>query len=210
MKNITSLRANYGDQKLEIVDLKGDPISFFKVWLNQAIEKKIVQANAMTLSTYSKDKGVSSRIVLLKEVIGRKFIFYTNYLSTKGLNIEEDNRVSLNFFWVDQFRQVNISGVARKLSAEKSDEYFKSRPLESQSASIASKQSGKLDSREGFIREFKKILSQKVLERPDHWGGYEIEATSIEFWQGRKNRMHDRVVCDFIEQDRWNIFRKYP
>ncbi len=210
MKNIKSLRANYGDKSLSKEHLHGDPIAFFKLWLEQAIENKVIQANAMTLSTYSSKNGVSSRVVLLKELEGRKFIFYTNYLSQKGLDIDEENRVGLSFFWVDEFRQVKISGVARKVSQQKSIEYFQSRPFDSQAAALASKQSEKLISREVLINEYKLLQEKKNLDKPDDWGGYEVEATSIEFWQGRDNRLHDRIACEFLETGEWSIFRKYP
>jgi len=210
MKNLKTLRPGFGNRELNVKDLNNDPITFFNKWLNEAIDAEVTQPNAMTLSTYSKINGVSSRVVLLKELNESNFIFYTNYSSPKSCDISEDNRVSLNFYWEKFFRQVKVTGLAFKVSAAKSEEYFKSRPFESQCAAKASMQSKELDSRESLIKVYESLMKESTIEKPDDWGGYQIQATSIEFWQGRDNRLHDRISCTFLENGEWNILRKYP
>jgi pyridoxamine 5'-phosphate oxidase len=186
------------------------PWDLFKTWYAEAFETEQV-ANAMTISTVSIDGQPSSRIVYLKECLDEKFIFYTNYLSEKGQELAGNPKTSLLFFWSQAQRQIRIDGRATKVSAELSDAYFASRPRESQLGAWASHQSEFLENRQELEARLIELDQQfpNEVPRPPHWGGYEIEAQKIEFWQGRPSRLHDRIIYQ-MENDRWKIFRLNP
>lgn len=193
-RNIKSQYGNINEEFLEFLD---DPIEQFELWINEVVKSGIKDANAMSLATYA-DHQASSRIVLLKEVIEDKFIFYTNYLSKKALEIKENPEVALNFFWRDAERQVRIKGLARKGNINLSKEYFQMRDRKSQIVSWASKQSEEMS--KGELLERIEVFSQKFEGRevpwPPHWGAYEVNPYSIEFWQGGSDRLHTRILYE--------------
>ncbi len=187
-----------------------DPKVFFKKWYKEAFEFQKA-ANAMAVSTVDAEGRPSSRIVYLKELSDEGFIFFTNYHSHKGHDIDSNPHVSCLFFWDNMERQVRIEGSAIKVSEKESDEYFNSRPRSSQLGAWASQQSEPLESRmklEDRIREFN-IKYPKKVPRPPHWGGYIVMARRIEFWQGRSSRLHDRIIYE-MENDKWKIYRINP
>ncbi len=208
MSDYKSLRPNLLDTRISEKEIS-HPIDFFKSWLEDAIEKKILQPNSMCLSTYSEQVGLSSRIVLLKEIKKGGFIFFTNYQSEKSRSIDGSEDVALNFLWIELNRQVRIKGKAFKISREKSVEYFNSRPEDSRIAAIASCQSEKLKSREDLELKFQEIKNLGDYSCPEHWGGFEVRPYFFEFWQGHQNRLHDRV-CVELKNGTWEKFRKYP
>ncbi len=212
MKDISKIRQQYNKGQLGSNDLKVNPFDQFKSWLNEAVQSQCLEPTAMTLSTVSADGRPSSRIVLLKEVNDSSFNFFTNYNSQKGLNMNSNAYVALNFFWPELERQVRIEGRVEKLSASESDSYFKSRPRESQLGAWASSQSEIVHDDEELEVLYKtvekKFEGQNVI-RPSYWGGYAVHPTAIEFWQGRANRMHDRFSYKKCDES-WLITRLAP
>ncbi len=175
----------------------------------QLASQKVKEPNQMVLATVNKENRPSSRVVLLKEWSTRGFVFYTNYGSAKGKEIEENPWVALNFYWDPIKIQIRIEGKVKKISLKKSGEYFHSRPLESQLGAILSKQSNPLANYNDFLQDFKEKLKEKTqLVKPQHWGGYEVSPDYFEFWQGKKNRLHERVV--FRKEKKWKVSRLYP
>jgi pyridoxamine 5'-phosphate oxidase len=166
----------------------------------------------MALSTVSPEGRPSSRIVLLKGYSEEGFVFFTNYTSDKGKQIEHNQHVSLLFFWKELERQVRIEGVASQVAAEESDAYFDSRPVGSRLGAWASPQSQKIADREILDKELEKItaqFSEQQIPRPPHWGGYRVKPTRIEFWQGRSSRLHDRILYELVDEN-WQISRLAP
>ncbi len=209
---LRDIRQNYNQFKLDRNDLINRPILFFDFWLQEAIKLKVNEPTAMTIST-AKDGYPDSRIVLLKDLTDEGFIFFTNYISTKGNQILHNDRVALNFFWPEMERQVRVKGTAQKVDEAYSTDYFKSRPRDSQLAAIASEQSKELKSREELDAKFKqlnKALHDKEIEKPAHWGGYIVKPFEIEFWQGRANRLHDRFRYYLQTDGSWLIKRLSP
>ncbi|MDD2984190.1 MAG: pyridoxamine 5'-phosphate oxidase [Crocinitomicaceae bacterium] len=198
--------------KGKLSDHFGDnPLELFKKWYKEAFESTQAEPNAMSLSTVSEAGKPSSRILYLKELAEDGFVFYTNYQSEKGKNLESNPNACLLFFWNVLEREVRIEGKATKVSAALSDEYFASRPRGSQLGAWASHQSDVLEDRselEARLVELAKKYPNEV-PRPPHWGGYVIEAQKLEFWQGRPSRLHDRIVFE-KENDSWEIYRKNP
>ena len=192
--------------------LNGDPLVQFNTWMQEAITEGVPEPNAMDLCTVGPDNRPSSRIVLLKTCDKRGFIFYTNYESRKGKDILSNGFASLNFFWQPLARQIRVEGKVSKVDVKESDEYFASRPRESQIGSWASEQSNTLSSRkelEDRILALEKQYAGSVVPRPPHWGGYIVEPDRIEFWQGRPNRLHDRFLYE-RGQNEWMVFRLFP
>jgi len=187
-----------------------EPFTFFKKWYKEAFEFQ-KEANAMSLSTVGADGKPSSRIVYLKELSDQGFIFFTNYQSHKGTDIEANPYVSLLFFWPELERQVRVEGRAEKIPAAESDDYFKSRPRSSQLGAWASQQSRKLVSRAKLEEKIHQLNIQfpTTVPRPENWGGYIVFAEKIEFWQGRPSRLHDRIVYE-LENNQWAIYRINP
>lgn len=213
MPSIAEIRKEYKLQTLEEELVHADPLIQFGKWWNEAITAAIEEVNAMTLATASSDGLPSARIVLLKGYDARGFVFYTNYESFKGKQIEENPRACLVFFWKELERQVRITGLIRKVSAETSDEYYRSRPVGSQVGAIVSPQSQVIESREWLTkREFEllKEFDGKLVNRPSNWGGYIVQPVTIEFWQGRPNRLHDRLQYTLQENGEWKIERLAP
>lgn len=188
-----------------------DPFQLFELWMVEAVQNNEKEPNAFVLSTVSIEGQVSSRIVYLKDIIDNQFILYTNYHSHKGHDIEQNAKVSMLFFWPDCSRQIRIEGECSKVEAFISDAYFASRPRESQIGAWASNQSDELVSRdilENRVEEFK-IKFPNEVARPEHWGGYQINPTTFEFWQGKPSRLHDRIEFK-KENNNWSIRRLNP
>ena len=209
-KTLEELRVNYKNCPLEISDLSQDPVEQFQKWLSEAISAECAEPNAFTLSTVEGDQP-RSRVVLLKGLLDGKLVFYTNFESDKGQELQKNPKVALNFLWLPLERQVRIEGVVKKAPDSLSDEYFKSRPIGSQIGAIASPQSRVIESRESLERRVREIEadSKAELKRPAHWGGYLVEPRYIEFWQGRSNRLHDRIFFELTAEG-WKPQRLAP
>ena len=212
MKEIKNLRVDYSGNLIDIKKLKTNPIKQFKIWFKKAKKENIIEPNAMVLSTISKNNLLNSRTVLLKNITDKGFIFFTNYESRKANDIMHNNNVSLVFLWKKIERQVIIKGKAVKITKRDSKKYFDSRPEKSKIAAWASKQSKELHNSNDLIKRFKNFenkFKNKLIPYPNFWGGYIIHPNSIEFWQGRSSRMHDRILYE-KEKNNWNINRLYP
>jgi pyridoxamine 5'-phosphate oxidase len=211
---IRAMRRSYGEVGLE--NLPTDPFAAFANWLKEAAENSfIVEPNAMVLSTLGDKEHISTRTVLLKDLSQGGFTFFTNYSSRKAQAIELNSQVTLLFPWFAMERQVSISGFAEKISEEESTEYFLSRPWASQIGAWASAQSAPLASREELEQRFvgasEKWPEGSSVPRPPHWGGYRVTPISIEFWQGRYSRLHDRLRYERANSNtEWEITRYYP
>ena len=212
-EDIGYLRKSYDKSKLSLADVNFQPMDFFKLWFDDALNNKnIEEANAMTLTTLGLDNYPKGRVDLLKSLTKEGFIFYTNYKSEKGVSVTYHSKVGLSFFWPPLERQVIIKGEIDKISPEDSDNYFSSRPKGSQIGALVSEQSKVIKSREILEKKMemmKKEYIRKDIKRPANWGGYVVRPKSIEFWQGRPNRLHDRVLCTLINNI-WDIKRLAP
>ena len=211
--DLSQTREEYGELSLLEADMHPNPIEQFTFWFEQYTQLEPATCNAMVLSTVDADNHPDSRVVLLKELKDGEFVFYTNYHSTKGLQMQHNPFVALNFYWPQQVRQVRVLGTVRHVSAAHSDDYFYSRPIESQLSSIASHQSSVVDSRETLHAAYQDLLTEyqhsQHIVRPETWGGYAVNPHKIEFWQGRDNRLHDRI--QYIYQDKnWMMQRLAP
>jgi pyridoxamine 5'-phosphate oxidase len=212
-KAIADLRKEYSSQTLLERDVAGSPITQFQKWWDQAIASEIIEPNAMTLATSSSDGLPSARIVLLKGFDENGFVFYTNYKSYKGLQLDENPKACLVFHWKELERQVRIMGIVVKAATSESDEYYHSRPIGSQIGAWASPQSAVIQNREWLEQEFEKRkdeFSNGEVPRPSHWGGYLVKPVIIEFWQGRYSRLHDRIQYSLEEAGSWKIERLAP
>jgi len=211
---IRAMRRSYGEVGLE--NLPADPFAAFANWLKEASENSIiVEANAMVLSTLGVNEHISTRTVLLKDISEGGFTFFTNYSSRKAQAIELNTQVTLLFPWYAMERQVSISGFAEKISENESSEYFATRPWASQIGAWASAQSAPLSSREELEQRFvgasEKWPEGSSVPKPPHWGGYRVMPISIEFWQGRYSRLHDRLRYERANSNaEWEITRYYP
>lgn len=212
-KNISDLRKDYSRSTLDFTNVLQDPVKQFEKWFDEAVAAEINEPNAMHLATVNEDGRPSSRIVLLKGIDKNKFLFYTNYQSKKGHELEKNPACALTFFWPDIERQIRIEGVAERVEASLSDEYFQSRPRGSQIGAWASPQSTVIKDRDILEARAKQIEKRfeavKVLPRPNQWGGFAIDPFMIEFWQGRSNRLHDRIVFTKVD-GAWKINRLAP
>jgi len=212
-KDIAAIREDYGKYSLDERDVHPDPVQQFRKWFDEAVRAKVPETNAMVLSTISPDGFPSSRVVLLKDVRPDGFSFFTNYGGKKGRSIAENDKVSLLFFWAELQRQVRIEGRAEQLPATDSDEYFALRPKASRIGAIASPQSQVIESRavlEAKVDELTAAFSgTEFVPRPDFWGGYLVRPVRMEFWQGRSNRLHDRIAYT-LEAGQWAKSRLAP
>ncbi len=190
-----------------------DPIKLFKKWFDAAVAADLKEPNAMTLATATPDGAPSARMVLLKGFDERGFVFYTNYKSRKGQDLEKNPRAALVFFWQSLERQIRITGKVTKVSAEESDAYFNSRPLGSRFSASISKQSTVIASRDVLLKKLKKMAAEYPNgdpPRPIHWGGFRVHPNTIEFWQGGKFRLHDRIRYRRRRDGGWNVDRLSP
>lgn len=209
--NVADLRQEYMREGLDEKGVARDPLKQFALWFDEAVKTQMPMVNAMTLATVSAAGLPSTRIVLLKGVDPRGFVFYTNYDSRKGRELAANPAASLLFYWIDLEREVRIDGRAERVSAQESDEYFAGRPLGSRHAAIASPQSETVRDRgalEALFAETGKRHGNNP-RRPANWGGYRVVPDAIEFWQGRANRLHDRVLYT-REAGGWKIERLAP
>lgn len=211
MAKLADIRLNYSKGSLDKEKTPPSPFELFESWMNDAVQNVKIDANAFTLSTLNTEGFPEGRIVLLKGVTDKIFRFYTNYNSSKGQNIAQNPKVSMTFFWSEEERQVRITGTAEKSDSKISDEYFYSRPKASQYGAFASAQSSVIPSREEMDNLYNQLLANETeVKRPEHWGGYDITPISIEFWQGRPSRLHDRIKYTLQEGNVWVKERLAP
>ncbi len=209
-KDLRGFREEYTLASLDVEQVPSDPLILFDQWLEAAIEQNLSEPNAMTLATVSPEGKPNARIVLLKELIHGRFVFYTNYESQKGRELESNPNASLVFLWLKLQRQVRVGGWVEKVSAETSDAYFAKRPRESRIGAVVSPQSRPIGRRDELDKAFRELNNREEnIRRPDHWGGYQLWPEQIEFWQGRANRMHDRLLYQRKERS-WTITRLAP
>ncbi|BAZ25092.1 pyridoxal 5'-phosphate synthase [Kalymmatonema gypsitolerans NIES-4073] len=212
-KTIADLRKDYTLQGLSVSDVNPNPFIQFKQWFDQALSAQLPEPNAMTIATVTPDGKPRARMVLLKGFDERGFVFYTNYNSQKGQELAQNPQASLVFWWAELERQVRICGRVEKVSESESDEYFYSRPLNSRLGAWASNQSEVIESREVLEQRMQKLqikYQNQDVQRPPHWGGLRVIPTEIEFWQGRSNRLHDRLLYTRLDDGSWKIVRLSP
>ena len=210
-KDLGNYRKSYLKGVLNEKDLPPDPFDLFNSWFSNVDSKKSeIEPNAMSLSTISLDGYPKTRVVLLKKITKSGLIFFTNYNSVKGVSINKNSKVCLSFFWSSLEQQIIVIGDAKKISAKESTDYFNSRPIGSKIGAIVSEQSKIIPSRNFLQNKYEKLSNRKNdFQRPDDWGGYIVEPVSYEFWQGRDNRLHDRILYE-REGKSWNYKRLSP
>jgi pyridoxamine 5'-phosphate oxidase len=211
-EHIMQIRREYNRDGLQEKLMADNPIEQFDRWFTIAVDEGFTDPNAMTLATVDEKHRPSARIVLLKDYDNRGFVFYTNYESRKGIDIQQNSYVAMVFYWAELERQVRIEGMAEKVSKEESEEYFHSRPYESQIGAWASHQSEEIQGREDLERRFEEMntaYKKGEVPLPDFWGGYRVIPDQIEFWQGRPRRLHDRIIY-YKKKDDWVKSRLAP
>src|SRR5690606_20202260 len=213
-EELSHIRTDYTKLQLDESMLKENPFQQFSEWMEAAIQANVMEPNAMTIATVSKDGKPSSRIVLLRGFDDKGFVFFTNYESKKGIELLENPHIALNFFWPALERQIRIEGAVSKISYEDSLTYFQSRPKESQISAWASPQSHTIENRSVLEEKVKQLeeqyATQEVLPKPEFWGGYLVTPTYFEFSQGRANRLHDRLVFEKTPENAWQVKRIAP
>lgn|SRR5687768_15337860 len=211
--SLADLRKDYSLAGLDEKDLARDPFRQFEKWFQEAEGAKIIEPNAMTLATATRDGMPSARTVLLKGVDGRGFVFYTNYNSRKGRELDATSRAALLFPWIALERQVVVEGIVTKVSREEAESYFHSRPLASQLSAWVSQQGSIISGRkvlEDSMKELEKKYAGRAVPLPPHWGGFRVAPESVEFWQGRRSRLHDRLRYRRGEDGDWIVERLAP
>lgn len=211
-KTIADIRREYGNLSLSEEEASNCPIAQFERWFAEVVKTEKSDPTAMVLSTIDEKGHPDSRVVLLKETNDGSFVFYTNYQSAKAMHIHANPYVALNFYWPEMARQVRIRGRVKRTSKSQSDTYFLSRPKTSQLSAIASPQSSEIQGRASLEQTLNDLISkhqQKPIVRPDNWGGFEVIPEEIEFWQGRDNRLHDRIHY-YLQNGKWLHRRLAP
>ena len=212
VKDISDIRKDYIKFSINDLSLNTDPIQQFETWFHNAQISNVLEVNAMVLSTVSKKGVPSGRVLLLKGVEKQGFTFFTNYKSSKGNDLEFNSNASMTFFWPELEQQIRITGKVKKIDQALSESYFHSRPRGSQISAAASNQSSKIDHRNVLVTEVERLENEfegKEIPKPESWGGYLLQPTKIEFWQGRESRLHDRFLYEFIDGN-WQISRLAP
>lgn len=209
---INSVRRDFSSKSLDEKDVPENPYKLFEKWFEEAVSSQILDPYAMVIATANKKLQPSTRVVYMRDISENGLVFYTNYHSDKAKNLDENKNISALFFWIELERQIKITGVAEKTSKEMSDAYFASRPRESQIGAWASNQSSILSSRselEEKVLYYTKLFEGQTVPRPENWGGYLIKPHAFEFWQGRPNRLHDRIIYT-LQNNNWIISRLSP
>ncbi len=212
-QKIAELRQEYSHKKLTEKKAAKNPFDQFNKWWKQVLEARIVEPNAMTLATASADGFPSARIVLLKDLTAEGFVFFTNYASFKGKQLDENPKATLVFFWKELERQVRVTGLVKKLSYADNQAYFQSRPRASQVGALVSPQSQVIESREWLIGQFTKLKRSakgETITCPPNWGGYVVKPVIFEFWQGQPGRLHDRLQYTLLDDGNWKMERLAP
>ena len=211
LASLAQLRSDYSLKTLDEHEVDRDPLKQFGVWMVEAIHAQVPEPTAMALATVNGAGRPSSRVVLLKGMDARGFVFYTNYSSRKGQDLALNPGAALTFFWKELERQVRIEGVTEKVTAEESDTYYATRPLGSRIGAWASPQSSRIDDRAWLEKRFAELGAQhgEIPARPPHWGGYRVLPEYIEFWQGRQSRLHDRIAYSRAAKG-WETYRLAP
>lgn len=211
-KLLSDNRRDYGNVSLNEEDVLDCPMAQFERWFGDVLKSESVDPTAMVLSTVDEAGHPDSRVVLLKGLEQERFVFYTNYHSAKGIQIQNNAHVALNFYWPSMARQVRVRGFVKRVSKAQSDAYFASRPLNSQMSAIASPQSQPVEDRFELLQRLNQIMAEhqgEVIVRPSSWGGYAVIPVEMEFWQGRDNRLHDRIHY-YQRKNRWEHRRLAP
>jgi len=211
--DLASLRKDYKQSRLDEHEVDKNPLVQFRIWFQEAVDSEIQEPNAMALATADQGRP-SLRIVLLKGLDEKGFVFFTNYHSRKGKEMADNPHVALTFFWAELERQVRIEGKVTKISEVESTQYYNSRNRSSRIGAWASPQSEVISSREELERRVSQLedqfASEEIIPKPDHWGGYRVIPDYIEFWQGRPSRLHDRIAYTLQEESQWSIQRLAP
>lgn len=210
-KTLADIRREYGDLSLNEHDVQASPIAQFQLWFSEILQIETQDPTAMVLSTVDEEGRPDSRVVLLKGIDEGAFVFYTNYTSVKACQIKANPSVALIFYWPSMARQVRIRGTVTFTSEKQSDEYFSSRPLASQWSALISPQSAQISTRAELEQALERLRQQDEVPivRPDHWGGYCVKPYELEFWQGRDNRLHDRIQYTY-QENAWVYRRLAP
>jgi pyridoxamine 5'-phosphate oxidase len=212
MSTLTELRREYASRALDEADAHADPIRQFTTWFDEALKAQLLDVNAMTLATASAKGEPSARTVLLKGADDNGFVFYTNYDSAKGRDLAENPRAALLIFWAELERQVRIHGSVTRTTVAESEKYFHSRPIESQISAAISNQSRPIAHRSELEQRYAEFQAQygDAVPLPPNWGGYRVRPDAIEFWQGRKSRLHDRLLYTRQADGSWSRSRLAP
>lgn len=212
MIDISDLRRDFTLKTLDAEDVLSDPIQQFEIWFKESVDAQALEPNAMNLATVGLDMQPSSRVVLLKQVRREGFVFFTNYDSRKAKQMDENPNCALSFIWNELERQVRIEGRVERILPEESDSYFERRPIGSKLGAWSSPQSAIIPNREyleNLVLDFELKFADVEIKRPDNWGGYLVRPILIEFWQGRKSRLHDRIQYTYVDNC-WKINRLAP